>query len=169
MGQQMGLLIGDHLQAVFHPAQSVVTIAEDFGVCGGNAPGCGQRIQRAAGSPVPQAGVTPAVDQLMRLGEKFHLANAAPAQLHIVIRRRAARASLFFANPVGQTANFVDRPEIKAAPPHEGADMIEKGLARRNISGTGAGADEGGAFPCQRGAFIMGDRPVQRNGERADF
>ena len=47
--------------------------------------------------------------------------------------------------------------------------MVEEGFACSDVSGTGARADESRTLPCQRTAFVMGDRPVERDRQRADL
>ena len=97
----MRLLVGDHLQPVFDPAKSVVAFPERTGIVGSDPSRGGQCIERGARSLVPQRGIAPAMNQLVRLREEFDLANPPAAQLHIVAGRRFAWTGLLVADAVG--------------------------------------------------------------------
>ena len=152
-GQGMGLLVLDHLQAVLDHPQPVIGLAQHARVVGRDDPRRRQRIERGARAAHPQRGIAPAVDQLVRLGEEFDLADAPAPQLDVEPRPRFARTRVARADPRGQPADLADRPEIEAAAPHERADLAEEPLARGDIARCRARADERRALPRQRTRF----------------
>ena len=77
LGQAVSLAVCHHLQPVFDDAQPVIAVPQQRGIFTGDDAGDGQRVERGAGTAQSQRGVAPAVDQLMRLGEEFDLADAA--------------------------------------------------------------------------------------------
>ena len=105
----------------------------------------------------------------MRLGEEFDLANTAAPQLEVIVRLGRAGPALFVADAVGQTAHLVDRAEVEAAAPDEGADMVEERLACTDVARTGPRTNERRALPRQRRTFVMRDGRVERDRQRTDF
>ena len=115
-------------------AKPVIGRAENGRVLGRDMASSRQGIERVTGPLAAQFAVAPAVDELVGLGEELDLANASAAQLDVVARRRGSGSALLFANAAGQLADRVDGPEIEAASPDEGSDMVEKALARSDIA-----------------------------------
>lgn len=105
----------------------------------------------------------------MDLGEEFDLADAAAALLEVKAGTGDLGAVVVGANPPGQPADLRNRPEIKALAPDKWPDRGEEVLTRSHIASTGARADEGRPLPRQGRAFVMGQRGVDRDGQRADL
>ena len=169
LGQRVCLLILDHLEPVLDPAQAAIACRQRSGIVAADAPGFRQRIERHHRPPRPQRRIAPAMDQLMRLRIEFDFANPAAPQFEIVSRLGLRRPGLHFADPMGELAHGIDRSEIEAAAPDEGADMVEKRFARRDVARAGARTNICRPFPGERAAFVMRDRRFQRDRQRADF
>jgi hypothetical protein len=81
------------------------------------------------------------MDQLVRLGKEFHLANAAAPALQVIAGADRLPAGVVIADAGGQAADLGDRAEIEAAAPDERADRVEEGppcgdiAARRRARG----------------------------------
>ena len=168
-GQGVGLVILDHLQAMFDRPKPVVPFAHVHGIFRPDMARGGEGIQRIAGAAFTQAAIAPAVDQLMRLGEEFDLAYPAAPLLQVEARPGFERPGILLAYARGQPTDILDSPEIEAPPPDERTDRGQKIFGCRNIAGCGACTDEGGALPCQGRTFIVAQRRIERNRQRADF
>ena len=165
----MGLAIIDHLQTMLDDPQPVIGPAQQRRIIASDESARRQCIQAGAGPAQPQRRMPAAVNQLMRLGKEFDLANAAASALEVEAGAGTADLAMRCADAAGEPADFGNRTEIEALAPHEGADRGKKRLARRDVASSGAGADEGGAFPRQRRGFIMAKRRLHRDRQRADF
>ena len=102
------------------------------------------------------------MDHLLDLDEKLDLANAAAATLQIKTGGDLRVLREMIADARRNLPNFVDHSEIERAPPDERLDRIEKALAKRDIAGRGARADECRALPRQRARFVVRNRGVHR-------
>src|SRR5947209_14293046 len=102
------------------------------------------------------------MNHLLDLDEELDLANPAAAPLEVVTGADMRPLREMVPNPGGNLPHLVDHAEVERASPHERLDRVEEALAKRNVAGRGASADEGGAFPRQGAGLIMGDRGVHR-------
>ena len=107
------------------------------------------------------------MDHLLDLDEELDLADAAAPALEIVARADLRALCEMVADARRNLPYLIDDAEIERAPPDKWLDRVEKALAQREVAGAGAGADEGGAFPGQRGRFIMRDRGMNRQCDRS--
>ncbi len=167
--ERMGLLIGNHLQPVLERAKPVIAFAQHLRVLFADQPGGGQSIEAGPRAAQPQRGIASAVDQLMGLGEEFDLPNPPAPLLEVEAGAWALGAGVVGADSLGQPSDLGDRPEIEAAPPDERADRGKEALACRHIAGAGPRPDEGSAFPRQCRAFVMGQRGLIGDCQRADL
>ncbi len=161
--------MAENLQAVFDRAQSVIAFAQHAGIFGVDQVGPGQRIEAGTRAAQAQRGIAPAVDQLVRLGIEFDLADPAAAFLEVEPGAGPGRAGVTGTDALRQPADFGDGPEIQTFAPHERTDRGEKTLAGSNVAGAGTRPDEGRPFPRQGRAFIMAQRAVDRDCQRTDF
>ena len=99
------------------------------------------------------------MDQLLDLGEELDLANAAAPALEVEARAERLPLRIMVADAADDLANFLDRPEVERAAPDERLDRVEEMLAQAPVAGGGAGADESGALPRQRLAFVIAKSP----------
>ena len=111
-GKAVRLAIRDHLQPVLDRAQHVIGLAHDTRGVGCDMRGRRQRIERRARAARAKRSIAPAMDQLMRLGEEFDLANAAAPQLQIEARPNLLRPRMAVADARRQPPDFVDGAEI---------------------------------------------------------
>ena len=137
------------MQPVLDHPQAVIARAQHLRIGLRDNPRLRQRIKRRAGSPQPQGRIAPAVDELVRLGVKLDLANAAAPALDIEAGAGPLDAFLPGADLRCQPPDLGNRPEIKASPPDEGPDRSKERLARWHITGAGTGTDKCSTFPCQ--------------------
>ncbi len=169
-GKLVGLVIVDHLQPVFDRPQPVVAVAQRLRVVSRDDPlGC-QCIERRARAAHPQRRLAPAVDQLVRLGEEFDLANPAAPALDV-----EARAGRLAGRHGGRGSGAVSRPISSIAPKSrlrrhtKGRIAARKASPARDIARAGPRADEGRPLPCERRGFVMRQRRVERDGQRRDL
>src|SRR6516165_5600794 len=83
--QPVRLSVVDHLQTMLDPAQKSVVLDQRRRGRRIDAPGSGKPPQRLASRADAQLRHPPAPDQLLRLSKEFDLANAAAANLDIVV------------------------------------------------------------------------------------
>ena len=166
---RVGLPVLQHLDAVLGHAQACIGGGELACRLLRNDVGPGQREQRCACIAAPQARIAAAVDQLVGLREELDLADAAAPALEIEARSQLRLAAIGLADSQAQLRNIVDRAEIDAAPPHEGADRGEEPLPTLNIARGRARADEGGTLPRQCRALVVGKRCVDGHRQRRDL
>src|SRR3546814_6209920 len=73
------------------------------------------------------------------------------------------------ADAVAHRPDFLELPEIEAAPPDEGLNRLEEARPERAVARRGAAADERRLLPCERFGFIIGDGGVHRQHDRRHF
>ena len=168
-GQAVRLLVANHLQPVFQRPQPIIGRAQRCGILRRDQPGVGQRIEAGAGAAQAQRRDPPAVDQLMGLGVEFHLADPSAPTLEVEAGARHRDRAVVRANALGQPADLGNRPEVEALAPDERPDRGQKPLALCNVASGSTGPDESRPLPRQRGAFVVAERPVERDRQRADL
>ena len=82
--QCVGLLISDHLQAIFNRAQEAISGAEIITHMLADPSPIGEHVERPQGLFGAQFGMPAAGNELLGLHEEFDLPDAAPAELDIV-------------------------------------------------------------------------------------
>ena len=130
VGQRMGLLVGDHLQAMLDPAQEFVGRGQFVARLEGDPVAGGEHIQRLQRRPHPQFRMAAAGDQLLGLGEELDLADAAAADLDVVaFDRDLALAAIGLHLPL-HVVDVGKRGEVEMLAPDERRDFGEQRLAR---------------------------------------
>ena len=165
----VGLFIAAHLQPVLQRAQRAVTGSQPLRLGRRHMAGCGQRGEAIQRCRAAQRRITPAPDQLVDLGKKLHLANAAAPAFQIKAGADSLAALEMVADAQRHRLDIAHRSVIQAAPPHEGPDAGEEIAAHRDITAHGAGTDESDAFPGQRFGLIIMFRRRQADRHRRDF
>ena len=156
IGQGLGLLIIDHLQAVFDRAQELIGrhhLVADFL---GYLTEFGQGAQRVAGRLAAQRNLTSAPDQLLGLGKKLDLADTATAQFNVVAGDVDLAAALVGIDLALDGMNVLNGNEIKMLAPDKRAQNFKKLIARNAISTNDTGLDHGRAFPVLPDCFVIG-------------
>src|SRR5690606_37453842 len=136
-GDQVGLFVIDHLQPVFHLAQKAIGRLElrpAFGLDLAKAFQGGKRLEgcRDLQGPLATAG-----DQLMDLGEEFHLADTAAAELHVLPRDGDLAVAVMAVNLSLDAMDILNRGEIQMPPPDEALDAVEEVAASGTVAGHG--------------------------------
>ena len=103
---------------------------------------------------------------MLRLGEEFDLADAAPAQLDVVSGHGDGRAAHVRMDLALDRMDVLDGGEIEMLAPQERAQRGEEIAARFEIARHRPRADERGAFPILSGALVIGDRRLERQHRR---
>ena len=167
--QRVRLPIVHHLNAMLDRAQQGIGSGERSSLVGANPARPGERRQGIARRGCPQRRIAPAMDQLMDLREELRLADTAPPPLQVVAGAEALTARIMVADAPRQVADFADRAKVQPAPPHERSDRIEEIAAERLITSRHPGTDKRRPLPCQRLAFVIADRPFDRQRDRRRF
>src|SRR5690606_18596527 len=126
--QRVGLAVKDHLQAVLDRPQPVVAFTQQDRIIRRYDALGRQRVERRARAADPHRRVAAAMDQLVRLGEEFDLANPPAPLLEVIARSGFDRPIVIVADPRGQAADFLDCGEVETAPPDKRRYRFEKGL-----------------------------------------
>ena len=109
----MGLPVMDHLQAMLDYAQTVISLTQNAGMIRGDSSRCCKRIKSRARPTNPEGGITPPMDELVGLGEKFDFADAPTPALYIKTGSRNRGPVMAVTNTLSESADFFDRAEIK--------------------------------------------------------
>ena len=167
--QRVRLPIVHHLNAMLDRTQQGIGSGERSSFVGADPACAGECRQRIARCGCPQRRVAPAMDQLMDLREEFRLADTAPPPLQVVAGAEALTTRIMVADASRQVADFADRAKVQSAPPDERADRVEKIAAERLITSRYPSPDERRPLPRQRLAFVIADRPFDRQRDRRRF
>ena len=154
-GQLVGLLVVDHLQPVLEAAQELVSFAHLLGGLFADAAGGGQRPQGFAGSACAQAAVPPAPDQLLGLGEELDLADAAPAELHVVTGDGDFAAAAMSVDLPLDRMDIGDRCEIKVFAPDKRRHSLKKSGPSLSVAGDRPRLDHRRAFPVLAQTLVV--------------
>ena len=155
VGQIMGLLVVDHLNAVFDPAQKPIGFIQLLRGTAIDLTGFGERPQRVAGFSLAQFGNAASPNQLLRLGEKLDFPYAAPAQFDIVSFDGDLGATPVRVDLTLDGMNVLDAGEVEIFAPDKGPKTFKKIFSRLDISRQGPRLDHGGAFPVLPEALII--------------
>ena len=156
LGQRLGLLVGDHLQAVLDRAQEGVGGFEIGDRLGRSTSRGGERLQRRDRRGHAQFRIAPAPDQLLGLRVEFDLADAAAPDLHVVAVQRDLPAAAMRLDLALDRVDVGDGREIEMPAPHEGPQGREELLARLPVACHRARLDHRGAFPVLADALVIG-------------
>ncbi len=155
-GHLLGLGVLEHLQAMLEIAQGDVVRGQGRVGVGLDPALAGERFEGLKGARGAQGGIAAAHDELAGLGEELDLADAALAELDVVAGdlERSGQA-LVLADALAHVVGVLDGGEVEVPAPDEGPQVLEKGLARVDRAGAGAGLDVGGALPGAAEAFVV--------------
>ena len=134
LGQAVRLPVIDHLQPVLDGAQQFVGRGQDLRIIGTYPLTRRQRCQGRSGVGHAQAGIAAAVDQLMRLREKFAFANAASSALQIIAGAKLLPLMIMVAYLPAHVANIGNLSEIQTAPPDERLNAFQEIIAQRAVA-----------------------------------
>ena len=129
------------------PAQIAVCGDHRFGDAGLDTTGGGQRIERVARCTHPERRVAAAPDELLGLGEKLDLADAATPQLDVVAVNRDGVAAVVGVDLTLDRVDVANRREIEVLAPDERHQRLDEGLADGAVTGYRARLDHRRALP----------------------
>ena len=166
-GQSLGLLVGEHLQAVLYGAQKFISCAQIIHRFLGHpavALQGGQHVERARAA---QLHASAAKDQLLRLDEEFHLANAATPQLHIVACDRNFGMAAHGMDLPLHGVDVGDGRIVKIFAPDERRQIRQKAEAQWFVASDRTRLDERRALPILAKHFVIRKGGGQRNRHRS--
>ena len=135
--QRVGLLVGDHLQAMLDAAQKIVGRGQFVARGGVDPTAGGERGQRRDRAAAAQFVMAAAGDELLGLHEKFDLADAAAAELDIVaLDGDLAMATIGMDLPL-HLVHVGDGRVIEIFAPDERREIAQKPFAGGKIAGAG--------------------------------
>ncbi|CEG08439.1 hypothetical protein BN961_01854 [Afipia felis] len=154
-GQCVGLLVGDHLDAMLDAAQEFIGARQFLAhalrdpVVGGENVECHQR------RPHPQFGMAPPRDQLLGLREELDLANAAATDLDVMaLDRNLALATGALHLPL-HVVDIGQCGEVEMLAPDERRNFREQRIAGRKIARAWPRLDHRRAFPGATLALVV--------------
>ena len=118
--QRMGLVVGDHLQAVLDRAQKQIGGFEVGAGVGADPAALGERGQRRQRLAAAQFGMPAAGDELLGLHEELDLADAAAAELDVVAFDRDVLVAAIGVDLPLHRLDVGDRGEVEILAPDEG-------------------------------------------------
>ena len=124
----------------------------------------GEAEDRAQAVLLAQPGVVAPVEELERLDEELHLANAAHAELDVAAR--AALGAKRLVDRILHLPHLADDRGVEARPEDEGADHLEEARGHRRIARTEARLDQRLALPELGPVREVGAIAVERQHER---
>ena len=139
--QCVRLLVGLHLQAVLDPAQECVSRGE-LVARGGIDPSAGSEDGEGSDGRAPaQLAVTAAGDQLLRLHEKFDLADAATAELDVMALYGDLAVAAIGVDLLLHRMDVGDRRVVEIFAPDERGEVADELFAGSEIAGAGPRLD----------------------------
>ena len=167
-GKRVGLLVGDHLQAVLDAAEMLVGRGQLVARFLADPALGRERIERLERLGRTQRRRAAAGDQLLGLHEKLDLADAAAAELDVVAGDGDLLVAAKGVDLPLHRMHVGDRRMVEVAPPDEGRKLLQERLAGGDIAGAGPRLDEGRALPGLALALVVsvgevgGDRELGR-------
>ena len=154
-GNTVGLLVVDHLDAMFDTAQEMIGPRKILHRLGRHAPDVVQSLVRHQRRGDAHARVAPAEDQLLGLGEELDLADAAAADRDVVAVDRHLAVALVGVDLALDRMDVLDGGEIQVAAPDEGLQEADEGCPRLRVAGDRAGLDHRRALPVLADAAVI--------------
>lgn len=111
----------------------------------------------------PQGGLAPATDELQRLGDELHLANAPGPQLDVALQSLAAHLG---GDHRLHLAQAVDDAEVDVAAEHEGAQQFGQGHGVFALGAQHPRLDHGVALPVAAVMLVVVLHGGEGDGER---
>ena len=162
-GQGLGLLIADLLQDILHPAQEAVGRQQAGAALGVEIAALGDGAECLGQVAHPQGGLAAAADELQRLGDELHLANAPGAELDVALQPLAAHLG---GDHRLHLAQAVDDAEVDVAAKHEGAQQLGEGLGVLALGAQHPRLDHGVALPVAAMVLVVVLHGGEGDGER---
>jgi hypothetical protein len=152
LGQPVDLPVREHLQPVLDPAQRVVVVVQRLGQRGVEVSGRDRGVERGVERGGPQRGLAAATRQLRELDDELDLADAARAELDVVLE--LAPRDLGVDHRLHR-AQAVDRVEVEVAPVDEGPQRFEQPRAGDAVARDRSRLDPRVALPVATLALVV--------------
>ena len=159
----MGLLVGDHLQGVLDPPERDIARREIVTGRRVDPLALRQRVERLERAALAKLRVAPAGDELLGLDEELDLANAAATELDVVAGDRDLLVAAMVVDLPLDRVNVADRGVVEVLPPDVGDQLLQEGLARRDIAGDRPRFDQRRALPVLPEALVVLERRLGRD------
>ncbi len=164
--QAVGLLVVDHLQAMFDATQEAICLGQLIGCFGLDAAHRDEARQRIARRGDPQRRLPAAPDELLGLGEEFDLADAAAADLDVMAAEPDHRAAMVGMDLAFDRMDVLDRREIEVLAPDVRPQLGEKRGAGGAVARHRPRLDHRRPFPVLAKAFVIDQGRGRRHGRR---
>src|SRR5207248_11569038 len=149
--QRVRLPLGDHLHPVLEAAQEEISVPEVVAIAAGDEARIQQPVEGAERAPLAQVPVLAAMEQLERLDEELHLANAAGAELEI----EPAAPACFALGAGLERAHFLDGTEIQVLAPDERSELAQGLFADGDVAGNRTRLEQGETLPGGSLRFVI--------------
>ena len=159
LGQQVRLQVEHDLQEVLDAAEEGVVVFQQGPLLVGQAADVFQLGHGLEGVGGAQRGQVAAVEQLQELDDEFHVADAAPAGLHVAVVAAALAVLLLDAPLQGLDAADVGTAEVAAVDP--GGQLGEELAAEVQVAGHRQGLDVGLPLPGAAADVVIVQRRLQ--------
>ncbi len=161
--QGVGLLVGHHLQAMLDAAQKVVGRGERIARLGIDPAAVGQRRERGDRLAAAQFAVAAAGDELLGLGKKLDLADAAAAELDVMTLDRDLTVAAIGVDLLLHGVHVGDGGVVEVFAPNERGEIAHERFAGGKIAGTRPRFDQRGALPVLAPALVVVERRLGRD------
>ena len=163
--QGVGLLVGDHLQAMLDTTQEIVGRGKVIARGDVDPAAGGEGREGRDRCAAAQLGVAATGDELLRLREKLDLANPAATELDVVTFDRDLAMTPVGMDLLLHRVHVRDRRVVEIFAPHKGRKIADEPLAGSEIAGARPCLDECGALPVLPAALVVVERGFDRDGD----
>src|SRR5262249_2729910 len=171
-GNGVAVRLLDHLNFVLDLTEESVGATEALPLASRYEAAVRQTRKSAERVGIAHLRVVAAVQELQRLREEFHFADAAATQLDIP--RLVRRPQQLALDAALHLAQLLDRAEVEIASVNKRFDFAQKVLAEGDVAGGGPRFDERGSLPRltprfvvhERGSGRLHDRPLAAEGSK---
>ena len=166
--QGVGLLVGHHLQAMLDAAQEVISRGERIARLGIDPAAVGERRERGDRLAAAQFAVSAAGDELLGLGKKLDLADAAAAELDVMTLHCDLAVAAIGVDLLLHRVHVGDGGVVEVFAPNERGKLADERFAGGKIAGARPRLDQRGALPVLATALVVvecrcgGDRDLGR-------
>ena len=162
----MGLLVGQHLDAVLQAPQLFVGQGQFAQHSLRDMAAIMQSLQGYQGPRTAQFGSATTEDQLLGLDIELNLADTASAQFEVYTFGGQSIVDLVNMYLSLDSVDVSDGGKVEITPPDKGLQLLQKPGGGGNVSCTGPRLDVGGPFPILTDALIIFERRRHGHGGR---
>ena len=152
----VGLSVVRHLQPMLERAVKDIGLHQLYHHLAADMAGAHQTVEGLARAAHAQRRIPPTPDELLRLRQKFDLADAAPPELDVVSGDGDLAAAAVSVDLALDRANVLDGGEVEVSAPDEGLQPAEESGSGLDVPGHGLRLDHGGSLPILAGGRVVG-------------